>query len=401
MARTKLTPAIIERLTPPERGQRTTHDKSFPGLAIRITANGVRSWVVFAKLRHGPLRLVTLGRWPHVDLHTARILAGDARQALANGVDVTAERRAARLAPVDTVAAVLREWLDRAQADKRSRVKTERMLAREVLPAWADRPIGSIAPREAAALIDRVVGRGTPAAARAVHVGLHAFFAWSCTHHRLDRNPLAGVPKPAIRSRDRVLKPAELAAIWAAAADPAIGAFGPAIKLLLWTAARRDEVSRLAWSEIDFDTATIELPAGRVKEAMARSIALSPPAVLLLRGQPRTPEGSFVFVGATGRPLSGWTVAKARLDAASGVTGWRVHDLRRTTATNLQRLGVKLEVIESVLGHVSGSRSGVVGTYQRHQFTVEARRALEAWAVELARIVSNVEPAPNVIPLAR
>ena len=368
MARAKLTPAIIERLAPPTTGQRTVHDKSFPGLALRITANGVRSWVVFAKLRHGPLELVTLGRWPHIDLHTARIAAGDARQALANGIDVTAEKRAARLAPVDTVAAVAREWLDRAQADKRSRVKTERMLAREVLPAWADRPIGSITSREAGAVIDRIAGRGTPAAARAVHVGLHAFFAWSCTHHRLDRNPLAGLPKPAIRSRDRVLKASELSAIWAAAGDPAIGAFGPAVKLLLLTACRRDEVSRLTWGEIDFDTATIELPADRVKEAMARTIALSEPAVLLLRDQPRTPEGSFVFVGRSSRPLSGWPLAKAKLDALSGVRDWRVHDLRRTAATNLQRLGVKLEVIEAVLGHVSGSRSGVVAIYQRHQF---------------------------------
>ncbi len=108
MARTKLTPAILAKLTPPTTGQRTVHDKSFPGLALRITANGVRSWVVFAKLRHGPLQLVTLGRWPYIDLHTARILAGEAARALANGVNVNAEKRAARLAPVDTITNVAR-----------------------------------------------------------------------------------------------------------------------------------------------------------------------------------------------------------------------------------------------------------------------------------------------------
>jgi integrase len=87
--------------------------------------------------------------------------------------------------------------------------------------------------------------------------------------------------------------------------------------------------------------------------------------------------------------VSGWTRAKRSLDTLSGVTAWRLHDIRRTVATGLQRLGMRLEVIEAVLGHVSGSRAGIVGLYQRHAFEPEKRAALEAWGAHVARITAN------------
>jgi integrase len=85
--------------------------------------------------------------------------------------------------------------------------------------------------------------------------------------------------------------------------------------------------------------------------------------------------------------VAGWSRVKDRLDELSGVEGWRLHDLRRTVATGLQRLGVRLEVTETVLGHTSGSRAGIVGIYQRHRYEDEAREALNAWAEELKRVV--------------
>ena len=89
------------------------------------------------------------------------------------------------------------------------------------------------------------------------------------------------------------------------------------------------------------------------------------------------------------KPISGWSKCKIDLDAASDVTGWRVHDLRRTVATGMQKLGVSLQVIEAVLGHVSGSRAGVVGVYQRHSFDAEKRAALEAWGAHVMAIGTN------------
>src|SRR5262249_46997799 len=88
---------------------------------------------------------------------------------------------------------------------------------------------------------------------------------------------------------------------------------------------------------------------------------------------------TLVLPGERGTPFSGWSKAKSALDTASGVSGWWLHDLRRTVATGLQRLGVRLEVTEAVLNHLSGSRAGVVGIYQRHDWAEEKRAALDAW----------------------
>ncbi len=81
------------------------------------------------------------------------------------------------------------------------------------------------------------------------------------------------------------------------------------------------------------------------------------------------------------------------MDKASGVKDWRLHDLRRTMATGLQRLGVRLEVTEAVLNHVSGSRAGIVGVYQRHEWADEKRAALNAWGAHVAAIVEGREAA--------
>jgi integrase len=110
--------------------------------------------------------------------------------------------------------------------------------------------------------------------------------------------------------------------------------------------------------------------------------------------------GLLAVFGATPRRAAAGD-CKARLDALSGVTDWRLHDLRRTVATGMQRLGVRLEITEAVLGHVSGSRSDVVGVYQRHRFEAEAREALAVWAAHLQRLLDGAGDTAEVVPLRR
>jgi integrase len=109
-------------------------------------------------------------------------------------------------------------------------------------------------------------------------------------------------------------------------------------------------------------------------------------------------NADMVFPGLRG-PFNGFGKSKAALDEASGVSDWRLHDLRRTMATGLQRLGVRLEVTEAVLNHVSGSRAGIVGIYQRHDYAAEKRAALEAWSAHVAAIVVGRAQADNVTPI--
>ena len=185
--------------------------------------------------------------------------------------------------------------------------------------------------------------------------------------------------------------------------------FGPIVRLLILTGARRDEVAQMEWREVDLDRAVWTLPASRSKNRREHTIPLSDMAIDVLRSLPRIERSGLVFTTNARTPVSGFSKAKPALDRAmaelageeaSRIPGWVLHDLRRTVATNLQRLGVRLEVTEAVLNHVSGSRAGIVGVYQKHDYAAEKSAALEAWARRLDAIVSGAE-ASNVVELAQ
>jgi integrase len=143
------------------------------------------------------------------------------------------------------------------------------------------------------------------------------------------------------------------------------------------------------------------LPATRSKNGKPHVVPLSAEMQTLLRAQPaRSEKTDLVFPGERS-VFSGWSKSKARLDRRSGVAGWTLHDIRRTVATGLQRLGVRLEVTEAVLNHVSGSRAGIVGIYQRHEWADEKRAALNAWGEHVAAIVEGRDAVDNVTPLRR
>jgi integrase len=212
--------------------------------------------------------------------------------------------------------------------------------------------------------------------------------------HLMPASPMADLSLPSRAvSRDRVLDDAELATIWKAAAG--VGwPFGAVFQLLILTAARRDEIGSLCWTEIAGDT--IRLSRERSKNAEPRAIPISAPAAEIIKMLPRFVRSDFVFSTTGTTAVSGWSRAKRILDAAATKSNngtplapWRVHDLRRSVATGLQRLGTGLQTIEAVLGHVTGSRSGVVGTYQRYAFEPEARAALQTWGEHIGRIVST------------
>jgi integrase len=207
---------------------------------------------------------------------------------------------------------------------------------------------------------------------------------------------MAEMSKPAVaKKRDRVLTDDELVKVWRAAeqlGDPS----GSALQLLILTGARREEVGRLRWFEI-VDGQTICLSGDRTKNGEAHSIPLSAPARSILANVKHIQGSEFVFTFSGKKPIVAWPLAKSRWDQMIAIAPWRIHDLRRTTATGLQKLKTPLQVTEAVLGHVSGSRAGIVGVYQRHDYADEKRAALEAWG---AHVIALVEGAPGkVLPM--
>ena len=217
--------------------------------------------------------------------------------------------------------------------------------------------------------------------------------------------------RTAINKRDRVLSDEEAAAIWRAAGEAPLP-YGAIVRLLMLTGQRREEVAGMTWAELSEDLATWTIPATRTKNGIPHLVPLSQPARELLHALPSDRPGdvqgahqraklALVFPGERGTPFSGWSKAKSALDTASGVSGWWLHDLRRTLATGLQRLGVRLEVTEAVLNHLSGSRAGVVGIYQRHDWAEEKRAALDAWSAHLLAAAEGRLTAGKVLPFSR
>jgi integrase len=184
----------------------------------------------------------------------------------------------------------------------------------------------------------------------------------------------------AARARDRVLNDTEIKALWQALLHIPYP-FGPFTHLLLLTAQRRDEVANMRWSEIDGDLWTI--PRERYKNGRANTVPLTEPVQSILAALPRSGEYVFTTTGHT--PISGFSKAKAAIDRASGVMGWRLHDLRRTARSLMSRAGISSEIAERVLGHAI---PGVAGVYDRHGYVPEKRDALQRLAAEIARLVA-------------
>ena len=223
-------------------------------------------------------------------------------------------------------------------------------------------------------------------------------------------------PPPAPASRDRVLSDEELGRVWLAAGQAGYP-FGLFTRMLILTGQRREEVAALAWSELSRTSALWTLPAARSKNGKAHDVPLAPETIALLdsiadrsrgsSGAGEWPRGGYVFTMTGDKPLTGYSAAKKRIDRLlqplpdttrmakeSGSDGdvmvpWRYHDLRRTLATGLQRLGVRFEVTEAVLNDLGGARSGVAGVYQRHNWSSEKRDALTAWAEHVTKILGD------------
>jgi integrase len=387
-----LTAAAVDRIRAPSAGQADHFDQGYPGLALRVSYGGAKTWVYFFRL-FGKQKRMTLGRFPSMSLAAARDAWRAARTTLDKGESPQHQRPTA----ANSFAAVADEWLKRDQAHNRSYKRVKQLIERCATPVWEGRQIATIGRRDINDLIDAVADRGAIIMARRLHALLHRLFRWAVGRGIIETNPMAHLPKPGSEvKRDRVLTDPELAQVLKNVTK--LGPpFGPMFQLLILTGARRDEISALRWSEIKDDT--IILGHERTKAGEAHSIPLAPAALDIIRELPRIADSDFVFTTNGRNPVSGFSKIKKRIDGITKVPPWRIHDLRRTVATGLQRLGTNLQVIEAVLGHVGGSRSGIVGVYQRHSFDAEKRTALEAWAREVERIVDG-KPA-KMLPLRR
>jgi integrase len=225
-------------------------------------------------------------------------------------------------------------------------------------------------------------------ASRAISYG-SAAYSWAIGRHVLKDNPFANIRVTPARSRERVLTDEELRILWAATEGP--GAYDSVVRLLILTGQRRQEIAAMTWGELSSDLSVLTLPSTRTKNHAVHRVPLSRQAREVIGTRPDSVDAKqLVFPGRDGdNVLNGWGTCKKRLDKKCGFTDWTLHDLRRTVATNLQKLGVRLEVTEAVLNHVSGSRKGIIGVYQKYTWDVEKVDALQRWGDRVEAIVSG------------
>lgn len=451
-----LTAPAVAKLRPGAT-RRIIRDAGAQSLYLVIQPSGHKSWLMRfrrpggkpGKLVLGPVDLS--GREHRDDpvigapltLAGARRLATQVLQERARGKDPVADHKAAKVrkrtevetAAAGTFAALVRRY---AEEHGRKNLRKWRYTVKQLglhyprenvrglttseptatpgglVQRWADRQVKDIDGHDIYSVVDEARRIGCPgiparvnkpseARARDLHTALSSFFGWLHRHRMVSLNPAAGVLRPvSAKARDRVLTPDEIVRFWHSC-DKISVPFGAVFKLLLLTGCRLNEIGALRREELQGNGGhahLIHLPATRTKNKKPHIVPLAPLALQIIEAVPRIENCPYLF-STTGRtPISGWNKIKHELDKAMrNVPHFRLHDLRRTAVTGMAELGIRPDVIELCVNHISGHRGGIAGVYNRAEMLPERRAALLRWAQHVQGLVSG-KPA-NVVRLRR
>lgn len=440
MATGKITKREVEAINIPRPGKRAyLWDDTLKGFGVMVTDKGKRSYIIQYRVggRGSPTRRVTIGGHGNPwTAHSARDYASELLEQVRRKVDpfelrkLASEQQKAEKQREVTITAqneklafsvVAARFIEAAKSGGLSYNKRHRMLKswrgielviqRDLTPILGNRPLPEITADEITELLEGLSERG--AAARHAYSALSGVIRFANHKHRSifppSASPLRDVPRPASgEERDRHLAEHELRLVWQAAEG--LGwPFGNIYKLLILTGQRMREVAHAPWSEFDLNKRQWLIDGSRTKNGRANLVQLCDTAVDIISELPRlASDGGFLFTTNSKTPVSGFSRAKSRIDQLISkqskkqnitVDDWRAHDLRRTLAVGCQEMGVKLEVIEELLNHKTGSRSGVVGVYQVYDFQREKRAAWEAWEKRILEIADEKQRQGNVVSI--
>lgn len=433
MARQVMTAKWLEGLKPDGTRQEIP-DGGSRGLYLYVLPSGTRSWYFRYKNAAGKQCRVPLGLYPDLSLADARAKADAERVRVRAGADPAAERVAEEQRKRDAA--------DHAKAEAARREKGEHVEGRDpfgivwarfaatylktkvkpgtvakwtgiykrvLAPVWDAKPLNEITADDVTALVWSL--RKTPHAADSARILCRVIFDWCINAKAEDTgkpqrlitvNPATDVAKMVEKddSEDdegRTLSDAEIKALWIATEDSP--QFGNAVRLLLLTGTRRNEVAQAVWDEFDLAAGTWKIPGVRTKNGKTHTVFLSPEALAVVAAVPKIDGAEYLFPSAKGdTPVSGFSKHKIALDKASGVTGWKLHDLRKTFATGLARLEISQTVTARCLNHSSeGKQTALDRIYNKHDFAPQTAKAWQAWGRHVAAVVSDAPS--NVVPL--
>ncbi len=433
MATAALTDTALRKLKPPKSGRLEiwdsliSEDRTLPGtFGIRVTSNGTRSWMVMFRILDAKKGKVIqkrhkLGEYPSTTLKEARIAAREALTAVARGKDPAQAQKAAMdsilggITLTDAVAQFIAKY---AKKENRGWKETERIFDKYVKPDLGDFRLEAITRADVRNVLDGMVD--TPYMANRTLAAISKFYNWAVERELATASPVAGLKKTAPeKSRDRALDESEIKAVWNA--FNAMGwPFGLAFRLMLVTGQRRNEVAQMKWKDLNLKKGIWSLPREATKADRAHEVPLSPLALEVLNSVHKTSK-KYVFSTTTTTPISGFSQGKNTADKTIAIhkleamgqdkwtdkqlvkamlPDWRLHDLRRTVATEMAKLKVAPHVIEKVLNHSTGQISGVAGVYNRYAYLDEKQAALNTWARKLESIVKKSETG-NVVEMRK
>jgi integrase len=348
----KLTDLTIRALTPPAAGQVTHFDDGLKSFGVRVSKGGSKSFILLVGAER---RRVTIGRYGIISLADAR----------AEAKRILAERTlGAHHTPYQAYSDAKDAYL--AYCNRKNRHSTYMgYKSRLDRLDWGKKNLSDITPRDIIAKLDAL--DDLPMEKRYTFVVARTFFNWCLAQHKLDTSPMARMQAPPLgKSRERVLTLHELKSVWDASPDDA---FGKTVRVLILTGQRRGEVAHMT---VEGDMCTI--PSIHTKNHRTHIFPVPGIAAQLL---------------TTPLEWGGWGKSKAKLDNASGVANWTLHDLRRTYATLHAQLKTPPHIIEALLNHKSGIISGVAATYNRFLYIEEMREAVNNYESYLTKLMAE------------
>ena len=391
----------VASLRPHANKRLTIGDPDTRGLFVRVTPAGVKTYTIVARNPEGRQVWAAVGKCDEIDLDDARERAREGVKRIKAGLPpfpkaepVRAPRTFKQVSDAFLKIYVRKEG-QKGERPLRSAREIERIFKKYLLPRWGEQAFTSVGRDEVTELLDELSINNGPVMADAVLAQLSSLFNWHASRTSSYSSPIVrGMKrtKSRDRARKRVLTDTELRAVWFAA--DALGTFGAFVQMALLTGQRREKVATMRWDDLD-EKGNWTIAADPGEKGNAAHLRLPPLARDVLAARPRIEGNEYVFAGRGSKAIAGFSAGKRVLDADSGVSGWVIHDLRRTAKTLMRRAKVDRDTSERVLGHVI---EGVEGVYDRHDYVEEKAEALARLAAMLKAIFWPAED--NVVRMS-
>lgn len=376
----RLTEAAIQaalRLAVTE-GRRDLSDAALPGLRVRVTPAGAASWVLACRDQHGRMRRFPLGRFPSMGVAAARTAARELHVQVRKGADPVAAARQKRAMGRDaqdgigTLSALVEFYGAKVGSSKKSWAETRRRIEM-VFKRQLSRPLVAITRMDLQ--VDADSYRSPQQALGALN-GLRPVLKWAAGRGYADPDLTRLQASASKTQRARVLSREELATLLPVL-TASVTPFAAALRFMLLTLARREEVSGAVWRDVDMGSGVWRIGAERSKNKTEHLVPLPGQALALLRSRGSGSPTALIFGTSKGGHLTNWHRATQEIMKASGTSGWTRHDLRRTGATMLGNMGELPDIIEAALNHVA-IRSPLAATYNRSRYRPQVAAAFSA-----------------------